>query len=80
MDVSSAPELLRLAEEVRASNTPRVLSRADEPLAMVIPIRPRRAPWRPSPDDIAATISSAGAWKGRVDAEELKRHIKEARS
>jgi hypothetical protein len=80
IDVSGSPELLRLAEEVRATNTPRVLSRDHEPLAVVVPIRERLAPKQLSPEDIAATLSSAGAWKGLVDAEELKRQIREARS
>jgi hypothetical protein len=80
LDVSNAPELLRLAEEVRASNTPRVLSRDDEPLAVVMPVRPRRRARRPTAEDLAATLSTAGAWKGLVDTEELKQQIKEARS
>jgi len=80
IDVSGSPELLRLAEEVRATNTPRVLSRDHEPLAVVVPIRKRVSPKQPSPEDIAATLSSAGAWKGLVDAEALKRQIREARS
>jgi hypothetical protein len=80
IDVSGSPELLRLAEEVRATNTPRVLSRNHEPIAVVVPLRRHPSPRRPSPEDVAATISSAGAWKDLVDAEELKRQIREARS
>jgi hypothetical protein len=80
LDVSNAPELLRLAEEVRASNTPRVLSRDDEPLAVVVPVRRPRKAKRPTAEDLAATLSTAGAWQGLVDAVELKRQIKEARS
>lgn len=36
IDISQAPELARLAEEVRASQEPTVLSRADEALAVLI--------------------------------------------
>lgn len=80
LDVANAPELLRLAEEVRASNRPRVLSRDREPIAVVMPIRQVRRSKRHTAEDLAATLASAGAWKGLVDAEELKRQIKEARS
>jgi hypothetical protein len=37
LDISDAPELIRVAEEVRASNTPCVLTRGDEEIAVVIP-------------------------------------------
>lgn len=47
INVSSVPELLRIAEEVRASGRPRLLRRDDEDLAMVVPARPaRRSPSR----------------------------------
>lgn len=42
IDVSNAPKLLRLAEEARASQEPRVLRRDGEDLAVVRPIKPRR--------------------------------------
>ena len=80
LDITNDPALLRLAEEVRASNTPRVLGRDREPLVVVRPVPRRRSRRRPSAEDIAATLSSAGAWEGLVAAEELKQQIKEARS
>ncbi|HEY7064299.1 MAG TPA: hypothetical protein VII06_22675 [Chloroflexota bacterium] len=79
VDVTNAPELLRLAEEVQATKTPRVLSRDHEPLAAVVPIARRRRNASPSEADLAAALASAGAWKGLVDTEALKREIKEAR-
>ena len=41
IDVTNTPELLRLAEEVRASGEPRVLRRDSEDMAVVVPISPR---------------------------------------
>ncbi len=79
VDVTGTPDLLRLAEEVSATRTPRILSRDHEPLAVVVPIIKTRRGSTPSDADLAATLASAGAWKGLVDAEALKREIKEAR-
>jgi hypothetical protein len=39
VDISHDPELLKLAEEVRATNRPRILKRADEDIAVISPIR-----------------------------------------
>ena len=41
IDVTDAPELLRLAEGVRRSNTPRLLRRDGEDIAVVVPIAAR---------------------------------------
>ena len=57
-----------------------MLRRDSEDIAVVMPLRKRRAPKQPSPADIEATLASAGGWKGLVDVEELKRQIKEGRS
>jgi hypothetical protein len=79
VDVTNNPELLRLAEEVHATNSRRVLRRDSEDIAVLMPLRKRRAAKRPSPSDIEATLSSSGGWQGLVDVEELKRQIKEGR-
>jgi hypothetical protein len=79
IDITDTPELLRLAEEVNVTRTPRILSRDDEPLAVVVPITRHRRGRAPSDADLAATLASAGAWKGLVDAGALKREIKDAR-
>lgn len=44
INVSDVPELLRIAEEVRASGRPRLLRRDDEDLAMLVPAPPVRRP------------------------------------
>jgi len=69
IDVSDVPELLRLAEEVRASNEPRMLTRDHEPLAMVMPVGARTGKHRrgktPTAEDLEAFRSAAGGWRGR---------------
>jgi hypothetical protein len=42
IDITNVPELLRIAEEVQASQEPRVLRRDSEDLAVVRPIKPSR--------------------------------------
>jgi hypothetical protein len=43
LDISNTPDLLRLAEEVRETNEPRLLTRNGEELAVIMPIKkPRR--------------------------------------
>jgi hypothetical protein len=79
IDVADQPELLRLAQQVSATQTANVLSQADEPLASVRPLRRRRTSAPPSAADFAATHAAAGSWKGLVDGEQLKRRIYRAR-
>jgi hypothetical protein len=38
IDISNLPDVLRLAEEVRATRTPRVLKRDHESIAVVMPL------------------------------------------
>lgn len=84
IDVSDSPELLRLAEEVRATGTPRVLRRNHEDIAVVTPLetprgRRRRALAAKGEADREAFLSSFGGWKGIVDPEKLKADIRESR-
>jgi hypothetical protein len=62
-DVSQTPELLRLAEEVQRTKQPRVLVKASEELAVVIPIAPRMKgstrPARSTPPQPALTPAPA---------------------
>ena len=43
IDISNVPDLLRIAQEVQASHEPRVLRRADEDIALLVPTKPSRA-------------------------------------
>ena len=82
IDISTMPDLARLAEEVARTRTPRVLRRGDEDLAVLSPARPkrRRKGKRPTEEDIAAALAAVGSWKAIVDGERLKRELDEARS
>ena len=77
IDISKSPDMLRIAEEVRTTNIPRVLRRNDEDIAIVMPIHPpRRARHR---DPHQALLSAAGGWRNLIDPETLKRELKASR-
>lgn len=80
IDISNIPELLRLAEEVHATNEARLLRRDDEDLAVVRPVvSKRRAKRRSTKADREAFLSAAGSWKGLIDAEAFKAEIRASR-
>ena len=81
IDVSDAPELLRLAEEVHSTHEPRILQRDGEDLALLVPVgrigaRRRRKP-RTSADE-EALRSAAGSWPD-VDTDRLIADIYDSR-
>jgi len=81
LDISDIPELLRLAEEVRATNEPRMLTRDNEDLAVVMPVGTRPAKRHrktPSEEDLEAFRSAAGGWKD-IDTDTLVQNIYESR-
>ena len=80
LDISDMPDLLRLAEEVRASHEPRVLRLADEDLAMVIPVTAvkRRGVRSTRSKDLQAFRAAAGGWSD-LDTDALVRDIYETR-
>ena len=73
IDVSNVPELLRIAEEVRSTNEPRLLRRDHEDLAIVVPaaryVRSRARRLKPKAN-YEAFRSAAGGWKD-VDTDKL---------
>ena len=73
IDISNLPDLVRLAEEVAATNTPRILKRHSEDLAILMPVgaKPRHRP-KPAKTkaDLEAFRSAAGGWKD-VDTDRL---------
>ena len=78
IDVSSSPELLRIAEEVGASGEARLLRRDDKDLAVVVPVsapaKPRKVGRKLSDEDRKAFLSAAGGWKD-VDTDKLLEDI-----
>ena len=83
VDISTMPELARLADEVARTGTRLVLRRGTEELAVLVPARSRRRNSCSAPltdEQRRALLSSIGSWRGLIDAEQFKREIKEARS
>ncbi len=80
IDITSSPELARLAEEVRASMQPRSLQKDGETIAVVMPVASKKRTKRsPTPEDRAAALSAFGAWDGNVDVDRLKADLEASR-
>jgi hypothetical protein len=82
IDISGMPDLLHVVEQVRASNEPRILTRDDEQLAVIVPVGARFRGHRqttPTEEDLEAFRSAAGGWKGVVDVDKLVEDIYESR-
>ena len=73
IDVSDNPEILRIAEEVRLTNEPRLLRREGQDLVVVMPATIAAKPRRkraPTAADYEAFHAAAGGWKD-VDTDRL---------
>jgi hypothetical protein len=83
IDISNTPDLLRLVEEVAESGTPRILRRADEDVAVLLPVKKpasrRRTGRKKTKEDYEAFRSSAGGWAD-VDTDKLIEDIYESRN
>jgi hypothetical protein len=80
IDISSIPDLLRIAEEVRITKKPHVLRRDNEDLAVLTPITPARHKAKRTKADYDAFLAAAGGWKGLVDTDKLIEDIYESRA
>ena len=58
------PDLVRIAEEVEASNQPRVLKRDNTPIAILTPVK-KKPPAKAKQQAIAEALALAGAWGDR---------------
>ena len=73
------PDLLRLAEEVKAKNEPRILRRHTEDIAMVVPLPSRsKRRTKKTEADYEAFRSAAGSWHD-IDTDKLIADIYEDR-
>ena len=74
IDIRSLPDLLRLAEEVKVTQTPRILKKADETVAILMPVgtatkpKKKRAKTKAETPNankkaLEATLALAGSWK-----------------
>jgi hypothetical protein len=81
IDITNRPDLLRLAEEVNATKSPRKLLRENETLAVVMPVGatlPAKKKRAKTKADYEAFRNAAGSWKD-VDVEQFKAAIYESR-
>ena len=81
IDISTMPELARLAKEVRDTGTPRRLRHGNEDVAILSPTRPPRRRRKGAPvtqADIDAALTAS--WEGLTDPEHLKQELDAARS
>lgn len=81
IDITHIPEMLRIAEEVRSKNEPRVLRWDEGDEVVMMPLVAKRRPKRtPTKADYGVFLSAAGSWKGLIDAKTFKKQIKSSRS
>lgn len=81
-DIDDLPELVRLVEEVRNTQTPLVLRIGGEAVATIRPVAAKNdfAPGRPkSPEAIKSLLAAAGGWRGKVDVDQFLKDNAESR-
>ncbi len=81
IDISKYPELMRLAEEVRRTKTPKPLIKDDETIAVLMPAEKAAKPLQKRTKTQAnyeAFKSAAGGWKD-IDTDKLLADIYEDR-
>ncbi len=62
IDITNMPDLVQIAEEVEATNRPRVLKRDDTPIAMLTPVK-KKPSAKAKSKSLKAALALAGAWK-----------------
>lgn len=81
IDITRIPEMLRIAEEVRARNQSCVLRWDEGDEVVIMPaVAKRRAKRTPIKADYGVFLSAAGSWKGLIDAKAFKEQIKASRN
>lgn len=80
VDISDTPILVRLAEEVQRTRTPRLLQRDGEDIALLLPmpVKTHQNQQAKTPADYEAFRQAAGSWQD-VDTERLLAEIRESR-
>jgi ribosome assembly protein YihI (activator of Der GTPase) len=61
LDITNMPDLVRIAEEVKATNKPRVLKRDNTPLAILTPVKKKQSA-QAKRKAIKETLALAGTW------------------
>lgn len=81
IDISNLPDLLRIAEEVKTTKTPRILKRDMETVAVLMPVgtaitsKKKRVKTKA---DYAASLAAIGSWRD-IDPDALIAHVYRAR-
>jgi hypothetical protein len=77
LNAGDVPDIAELAEEVHRTKQPRVIRRADEDIAVLMPAKKaiRRSP---TPSDVRAAWEAFGSWKDE-DLETFLHHNEESR-
>jgi hypothetical protein len=81
IDITNMPDLVKIAEEVEATKTPRELRRENKPVALITPVtgaKKAKKQQAKTKADYEAFKSAAGSWKD-VDTDRLIKHIYEQR-
>ena len=81
IDITNIPELVRIAEEVEATKTPRELVRENKPVALITPVigaKKAKKHKGKTKADYEAFKSAAGGWKD-IDTDKLIADIYAAR-
>ena len=80
IDITNMPDLVRIAEEVEATKTPRELKRENKTVAVIVPAKkaPLRKKREKTKADYEAFLSAAGGWKD-IDTDKLIAEIYESR-
>jgi hypothetical protein len=69
IDITHMPDLVRIAEEVEATNQPRVLKRDNTPIAILTPVKKQQSS-KAKQQAINETLSLAGVWSD-LDFDEM---------
>ena len=86
LDISNRPDILKLAEEVQKTNTPRVLTRDQQSIAVVMPLTPGDPHgqvdiWKGyDATRVREALAQSAGTLADVDIEALKRDIAQARA
>ncbi len=81
IDITNMPDLVRIAEEVAATKTPRELRRENKTVAVIVPVTKAVKPKKKrekTKADYEAFKSAAGSWQD-VDTDALLKNISEDR-
>jgi hypothetical protein len=80
IDITNKPDLVKIAEEVEATKTPRELKRENKTVAVIVPVTGAKQAKKQEKTkaDYEAFFAAFGSWKD-VDTDTLNKNIAEQR-